>query len=146
MKIRGFELVSNISGGVIPTRSTSQSAGYDFSLIEDVVINPGEVVLVSTGIKSYMNKDEVLKIYIRSSLALKKKICLANNVGIIDSDYYNNENNEGHIMIPLHNFGTDVINLEKGDKVAQSIFEKYLVIDSDDSTTTRTGGFGSTTL
>jgi len=92
-----------------------------------------------------MQDDEVLKIYPRSSLAKKYGLTLSNNVGIIDKDYYNNPDNEGHIMISLRNFGRKDIMLRKGERVAQGIFERYLVSPfEDDVNTERNGGFGST--
>ncbi|MGL5021174.1 MAG: hypothetical protein ACRC5R_04055, partial [Mycoplasmatales bacterium] len=119
MKLRGFELIKDSKEGIIPVRGTKKSAGYDFSTIQEETINPGQTVLVKTGIKAYMQDDEVLKVYVRSSLGFKKKIRLANSVGIIDADYYGNEGNDGHIMIPLHNFGLDVQILEKNERIAQ---------------------------
>lgn len=146
MKNRGFEIVSkyekqNIN---IPKRASSQSAGYDFEAANDVKFLPGEAKLVETGIKAYMLKDEVLKIFIRSSLALKG-LMLANNVGIIDADYYNNPKNEGHIMILMYNYGKKDVNINKGERIAQGIFDKYLVVDNEISVNRlRSGGFGST--
>ena len=122
MDIRGFEVVSafeeqNIN---LPTRKTTESAGYDIEY------------------------DEYLAIHIRSSMAIKRKLALVNSTGIIDSDYYNNEDNEGHIMIALLNFGNEPVTLEKGERVAQGIFSKYLITNDDDATGVRTGGIGST--
>ncbi len=144
MKIRGFQKVSNYDDAILPTRQTSASAGYDFCAYQDVIIKPQEVVMIPTGIKAYMLDDEVLEIYIRSSLACKTQVCLANNVGIIDSDYYNNENNEGHIFIPLYNFSNQNVIIKKEQRIAQGIFKKYLKIDDDNSVNKRSGGFGST--
>ena len=140
---RGFECVSGYQVE-LPKRATKNSAGYDFCTIDTIKINPGEIVLVKTGIKAYMLNDEVLKIFPRSSLALKK-LTLPNNVGIIDSDYYNNSKNEGHIFIPLYNFSDEAIIINQGEKIAQGIFEKYLIIDNEEEIANeRQGGFGST--
>ena len=87
MKSRGFERIIGCEEGVIPVRATAKSAGYDFSTIEQVEINPGETKLVKTGIKAYMMNDEVLKIYVRSSLGFKKNLSLAHSVGIIHAGY-----------------------------------------------------------
>ncbi len=145
MRKRGFEIVSGYEDtAIIPKRATAQSSGYDFATVEEVTIKPGETILVKTGIKAYMLDDEVLKLYVRSSLGFKRNLRLANSVGIIDADYYNNEGNEGHIMVALHNFGKEYQVIVKGERVAQGIFEKYLVVDHDDQSATRTGGFGST--
>ncbi len=143
--IRGFENISYIKGGVIPTRATSKSAGYDFATVETVTINPGEVVLVKTGIKAYMPDNEVLQLFVRSSLGFKRHLRLANSVGIIDADYYNNPDNEGHIMIPLHNFGSTTQTIEANERIAQGIFSRYYTTDDDQTQTARSGGFGSTT-
>ena len=91
-----------------------------------------------------MNYDEYLAIHIRSSMAIKRHLMLVNSTGIIDSDYYNNEENEGHILIALINMGKEEVQLEKGERVAQGIFSKYLIATDDDATGIRTGGIGST--
>ena len=146
MDIRGFEVVSafeeqNIN---LPTRKTTESAGYDIECAEAVTLEPNQVVLVPTGLKAFMAYDEYLAIHIRSSMAIKRKLALVNSTGIIDSDYYNNEENEGHIMIALLNFGNEPVTLEKGERVAQGIFSNYLITNDDDATGVRTGGIGST--
>lgn len=136
----------NVSGysTELPKRGSINSAGYDFKVIEDLVINPKEIVLAKTGIKAYMNSDEVLEIYPRSSIATKKHTILANSVGIIDSDYFNNPNNEGHILIALYNYGNEKVEIKNGERVAQGIFKKYLITEDDDADEARIGGFGST--
>ena len=146
MDIRGFEVVSafeeqNIN---LPTRKTTESAGYDIECAEAVTLEPNQVILVPTGLKAFMAYDEYLAIHIRSSMAIKRKLALVNSTGIIDSDYYNNEDNEGHIMIALLNFGNEPVTLEKGERVAQGIFSKYLITNDDDAIGVRTGGIGST--
>ena len=107
---------------------------------------PGRMVMVPTGVKAYMQEDEFLGVHIRSSMAIKKGIRLVNNVGIIDADYYNNPDNEGHIMLALVNTGLEPMVLKKGERVAQGIFYKYLTTDDDKDTEKedRSGGFGST--
>lgn len=100
--------------------------------------------MVPTGIKACMDSNEVLKIYSRSSIATKNLVMLANNVGIIDADYYNNPDNEGHIFVPLLNFSPYDILIKKGDKIAQGIFEIYDTINDDKAEGERKGGFGST--
>lgn len=145
---RGFEIVSNwqAKGINIPVRKTAASAGYDLAVAITVTIAPQAIVLVPTGIKAYMQDDEVLEIYIRSSLAIKKQLRLANNVGIIDADYYDNESNEGHIMLAMYNFGKETVMLKQGERIAQGIFKKYLLTDGDNAGAgdKRQGGFGST--
>ena len=148
MKLRGFEKIAKYADVEfqMPERKTQKSAGYDFCLPEDVVLEPGKLQLVPTGVKAYMQDDEYLGMHIRSSMAVKKRIMLVNNVGIIDADYYNNEDNEGHIMLALLNMGSEPVALPKGERVAQGIFYNYLVADGDDNAekAVRGGGFGST--
>lgn len=146
MKKRGFEVVTKFKDSSInlPKRKTSGSAGYDFEAAVDINIEPKTIAFVTTGIKAYMPKDEVLQMYPRSSLCFKKKLMKANSVGIIDSDYYNNPDNEGEIMLILYNFGDEVVEIKKGDRIAQGIFIKYLTVDENETTIKRLGGFGST--
>ena len=141
-KIRRYEMV-NIQ---MPARQTKNAAGYDFYLPDDVELMPGKVTMVPTGVKAYMQPDEFLGLHIRSSLAVKKGLSLVNNVGIIDADYYNNPDNEGHIMLALRNLNQEPLVLKKGDRLAQGIFYKYLTTDDDQESTKakRSGGFGST--
>ncbi len=129
----------------LPHRATPQSAGYDFHILEELTLKPGEIKKVPTAIKASMNSDEVLMIYIRSSLGFKYNMRMCNQAGIIDSDYYNNEDNEGHIFIAIQNEGQETINLKANDRFAQGIFIKYLTTDDEEEiTSTRTGGIGST--
>lgn len=130
----------------IPKRSTKNSAGYDFFAIEDFSIEPGQIVKVPTGIKAYMKEDEVLMLFVRSSMGFKYNVRLCNQVGIVDSDYYNNENNEGHIWIALQNHGDKTYVVKKGEAFAQGIFNKFLIADEDTANNVRKGGFGSTNL
>ena len=146
MDIRGFEVVTAYEnqGVQLPKRKTTESAGYDIECAEAVTIAPGEMKLVPTGLKAFMNYDESLAIHIRSGMAVKRRLMLVNSTGIIDSDYYNNEDNEGHILIALVNMGTEPVSLDKGERVAQGIFSKYLITNDDNATGIRTGGIGST--
>lgn len=141
---RGFEKVSGYEYVSIPQRKTKQSAGYDIESAVDAVITPGETKLIPTGIKVYMKPYEWLGIYIRSSLAVKYGIVLANSVAVIDSDYYNNLENEGHLMLPIRNVSKAVYNIRKGDRIAQGIFHQYYRVDDDSADGDRTGGIGST--
>ena len=146
MDIRGFEIVSSFEGQEIqlPERKTAQSAGYDIEAAEDCVLEPGDIKLVATGVKAFMNYDEYLALHIRSSLGIKRHIMLANSTGIIDSDYYNNADTEGHIMVGLYKFGKETVTIQKGERIAQGIFVKYLKATEDDAVGVREGGFGST--
>lgn len=100
--------------------------------------------LVPTGLKAYMLDDEYLQIVNRSSNPLKRRIVLPNSIGVIDKDYYNNPNNEGHIYVQLQNYGVHDVTIQKGERIAQGIFMKYLLTDDDrGGLGERTGGFGS---
>lgn len=166
--MRRFEIVkriNNLSSVKKPQRSTSASAGYDFCS-EDTVVVPSiwrqilklfiegmlvcdtnikiKPTLIKTGIKACFEKDEVLKLYNRSSNPLKRGLILANGVGVVDSDYYNNLDNDGEIMFAFYNLFPFDITIEKGEKIGQGVFEKFLVTDDDEANGKRSGGFGST--
>lgn len=128
-----------------PKRGTKNSAGYDFFSPIDIIIPSHGMAKVPTGIKACMNEDEFLSIYPRSSVGFKTGIRLANTVGIVDSDYYNNSNNEGHIFIKFYNPTSNDYVINVGDKIAQGIFTKFLIVDNEEEITTeRSGGLGST--
>ena len=130
----------------LPKRSTKYSAGYDFEASQNYVIKPNEIAKIPTGIKVIMNQDEMLMIVVRSSMGFKYNVRMCNQVGIIESDYYNNESNEGHMWVALQNHGTNDYIINKGDKFAQGIFVKFLTVDNEEEIKTeRKGGFGSTT-
>lgn len=129
---------------IIPKRSTKFSAGYDFYIPYDLTIKKDEVVLIPTGIKVMLNTDEFLGIYIRSSLGFKYNLRMCNQVGIIDSDYYNNPSNEGHIFVKLKNEGDNDIILKKYDRYVQGIIQKYYIVDNEkEIEDIRVGGIGS---
>lgn len=129
---------------IIPKRSTKFSAGYDFYMPYDLTIKKNEVVLIPTGIKVMLNSDEFLGIYIRSSLGFKYNLRICNQVGIVDSDYYNNTSNEGHIFVKLKNEGDNDIILKKHDRYVQGIIQKYYIVDNEKEVEDiRVGGIGS---
>lgn len=159
----------------LPKRQTKQAAGYDFEASEDFVLPSiwkGNFIkalwklhhqdpitsediatadqclkpyLVPTGIKAYMQPDEVLMLFNRSSGPLKRRLILPNGVGIIDADYYNNPANEGEIFVQLINYGLTDYHIHKGERIAQGIFVPYLTADEEERPqAARTGGFGST--
>ena len=128
----------------LPKRSTKGSAGYDFESLFDFTIKPGENKLIPTGIKVQMNEGEVLLLVDRSSQGFKYNVRMCNQVGVIDKDYYNSESNEGHMFIKIQNEGKEVLKINKGDRFAQGIFNKFYLVDDDCADKDRTGGFGST--
>lgn len=149
-KIRGFEVVKGFEDKEInlPIRKTKYSAGYDIEAAEDCIIpsfkKGDKPTLVKTAIKAYMPGDEVLILANRSSNPGKKGLILANSIGVIDSDYYGNPDNDGHIMFAFINIKQEDIEIKKGEAIGQGIFQKYLVTDDDIAEGERIGGFGST--
>ena len=165
-----FERVSKYPDAVIPTRSTANSAGYDFTVAEDIVkgksayvdgVKTGHIytltemanftkqlkikpILIPTGIKCSLDPNTYLELSVRSSTPLKHWIILANGVGIIDADYYNNPDNEGHIYFQVINLSPFDIKIAKGDIIGQGVIRNYLITDDDKAEGTRIGGFGST--
>lgn len=172
-----FERVSRFPDAVLPVRKTANSAGYDLTVAEDIVIPPlskhvqtldiddqeygimtmdltemaaltkskkAKPTLVSTGVKCQLDPGCYLELSVRSSTPLKYWLIVANSVGIIDSDYYNNPDNEGEIFLQLINLSPYNIQLRKGDVIGQGIIKKYEITDDDSATGDRLGGFGST--
>jgi dUTP pyrophosphatase len=117
---------------IVPNRHTKNSAGYDFHAIFDFILGPGEIIKIPTGIKVMMKPDEFFMIVIRSSVGFKYNVRMCNQIGIIDADYYNNEENEGHMWIAFQNEGKEPWIVKKGERIAQGIFVKYLLVDNED--------------
>ena len=162
---------SNIN---MPVRKTAHSAGYDFEAVEDILIEPyqhlsniivnssvyepktlsdissitklnmAKPTLVSTGMKCKLADNEYLELSIRSSSPLKYWLILANGVGIIDADYYNNSDNEGEIFFQIINLSPFPIMIQKGEIIGQGIIKEYKLTEDDCATGSREGGFGST--
>lgn len=168
-----FEQVSKYPDAVLPTRKTAKSAGYDFTVAEDIIVPSYQRLLdkfpkhqinlvslegmagitknlkikptlVPTGIKCELDDNTYLELSVRSSCPLKYWLILANGVGIIDADYYNNPDNEGHIYFQMINLSPFDIQLHKGDVIGQGIIKPYLTTDDDNASGERFGGFGST--
>ena len=167
MKNRGFEICKNYINKdiTLPIRKTKNSVGYDIEAAEDTIIpsiwksvftNFSKFIkrdkeyeeikptLVKTGIKSYFNDDEVLILANRSSNPVKKGLILANSLGIIESDYYENPQNDGELMYAYYNFFPKDITIKKHDTIGQAYFQNFLISDNDHATGERLGGFGST--
>lgn len=137
--------IDDYNSYMIPKRHTKNSAGYDFAVLENYIIEPGEIKKIPTGIKACMNDDEMFLLVVRSSMGFKYNIRLCNQVGVIDSDYYNNIENEGHMWIAIQNEGEKEVILEKGQRFAQGLFVKYLTVDNEEPIEKeRVGKTGST--
>lgn len=146
VKTRGFEICPdkyrkhpNIKI-ILPQRNDKRSAGYDLRVPRKMVIPPhSHSELEFTDICAYMQDDEVLKVFVRSSIGCKKGLILANGTGIIDASYY-----PRNIGIKLYNTTDKEVVLEENERVCQCIFEKYLTTDDDCCMNeNRVGGFGS---
>ncbi len=137
------EIYDNIK---LPRRATTGSAGYDIFAPCDIELAPGETVKIPTGIRVWIEDGWVLKIYPRSGLGFKFRLQLNNTVGIIDSDYYNSDN-EGHIFCRITNDSNEgkTVSVKAGDGFCQGIFVEYGITLDDDTDGVRNGGFGSTT-
>ena len=150
MKQRGFEIAKGYENENInlPKRSTAHSAAYDIEAATDIVLPSFKIgmkpTLIPTGLKAYMMNDEVLMILPRSSGPKKQGIVFPHSMGVIDSDYYGNIDNDGHIFVQCINIKDEDVEIKKGDKIAQAYFQKFLVTDDDDAIGERIGGFGST--
>ena len=139
-----FEKLSVCPNAVLPYRSTENSAGYDFECYADTLIPPYQIMLIPTGIKCQIDEGYYLQLALRSSTPMKKHLMLANGIGIIDSDYYNNPDNEGHIMFQVINFTNKEVFIPAGERIGQGVFLKYYMTDDDNASGKRVGGFGST--
>lgn len=141
---RGFGWVKGFENGYsLPKRKTRYSAGYDFFANETVTVPAHGEAKVRTGVKAYMQDGEVLQLFIRSSYGIKHGLMLANNVGIIDSDYYSNPDNDGEIQAALLNRSDKDFVIERGQSFMQGIFMEYKTT-GDMPIDERTGGVGST--
>jgi len=128
----------------LPTRDSKRTAGYDFYLLADLNLAPGEIIKIPTGVKAFFANDEVLLLIVRSSTGFKYNIRLCNQVGVIDADYYGNPDNEGHIWMKLQNESEKTLSFSKGSALVQGIFMKYLATESDNHKDKQRGGAYST--
>lgn len=142
-QIDNLDLYLNYNNIKLPKRATTGSAGYDFYAPFNITIDPGQTKKIPTGIRIKLTNSTVLLIFPRSSLGFKYKLKLDNTVGVIDSDYFNSDN-EGHIWVSMTNMGDRTVNIKKGEAFCQGIITSFYVTDDDNTTEERNGGFGST--
>ncbi len=130
----------------LPKRATKGSAGYDFFAPFSFSLPPGSTIKIPTGIRAKMEEDWVLQLFPRSGLGFKFRLQLNNTVGIIDSDYFNSDN-EGHIFAKITNDSNEgkTIDIAAGTGFLQGIFLPYGITVDDEADGIRNGGFGSTT-
>jgi len=127
----------------LPKRGSKNSCGYDFIAINDIILHPNDIIKIPSGYKAKFMEDEVLLLVVRSSMGFKYNVRMCNQVGVIDSDYYNNSSNEGHMWVALQNEGDKDYVIKKGEAYCQGIFLKYLTT-GDEVDNIRNGGIGST--
>ena len=149
MKQRGFEIAKGWEnkGINIPIRKTAHAAAYDIEAAEDTTVpiyTPGtKPTLIPTGLKAYCQCDECYFILSRSG-GPKKGLTMPHGLGLIDADYYENPDNDGHLLVQVFNCSDHELHIKKGDAIAQVLFTKYLITDNDNASGKRKGGFGST--
>ena len=130
---------------VYPDRATEGSAGYDFRVPYDIILEPGESAMIPTGMRCHMEEGWVLMLFPRSSMGFKYRMQLDNGTGIVDCDYFFADN-EGHIMAKITNDGREgkTLHLRAGERFMQGVFVPYGVTVDDEPRGKRTGGIGST--
>jgi dUTP diphosphatase len=128
----------------LPVYQTGGAAGFDLSASQDLVVEPGEVALVPTGLIIEVPVGHFLGIFARSSTPLKRGLMVANGVGIVDSDYCGPGD---EVKIEVLNFTARPVTIRRGDRLAQGVVVPYVRSDVRDeaapSNPTR-GGFGAT--
>ena len=166
-RVRGFEVCKDYIDKdiTLPIRKTAHSVAYDLETAEDITIpsiwktvfknlgkfltgnnefDPIKPTMIKTGVKAYFGHDEALFLVNRSSNPGKRGLILANSIGVIESDYYNNPDNDGNLIYAYYNIFPTDLHLKKHDVIGQAYFQKFLIIDDDHATGQRLGGFGST--
>lgn len=142
---KGTDIITEIYNNIkLPKRATAGSAGHDISIPFDISIAPGDKLKIPTGIRCKMDNGYVMLVFPRSSLGIKKGLVILNTIPVIDSDYYNADN-EGHIFICIKNTSNEVMKLFSGDNIVQAVFVPFGTADDKEITSERTGGIGSTT-
>ena len=141
-----FERIAAYPNVNLPKRATKGAAGYDFECAIDTICPAHKITLIPTGIKAQIDTGYYLQLAVRSSTPKKKGLILANGIGIIDEDYYNNPDNEGHIMFQVYNITDSDVTIPTGERIGQGTFIKYAITDDDIAEGLRIGGFGSTDL
>ena len=146
-KTQNQELIRKIYEDIpLPQRATRGSAGYDFFAPTTFVLKPGQEIKFPTAIRVRMQPDWVLQLFPRSGLGFKYRLQLNNTVGIIDSDYYDSDN-QGHIFVRMTyamENGED-LEIKAKEGFMQGIFLRYGITEDDHVEEVRNGGFGSTT-
>lgn len=128
----------------MPTRATKGSAGYDIATPYAIDLVPNEEINIPTGLKCKIANGWFMGAFPKSGLGFKYYVRLANTIGVIDEDYYNNENNEGHFFVKIRNEGDKPLHIDAHKGICQVIFIPYGITEDDEADGIRKGGFGST--
>ena len=139
-----FAQLSNCPDAFLPERATAGAAGYDFKAYKNTIIPAHLIAIVPTGIKCYLESNQVLILAVRSSMPKKMGLILANGIGIVDQDYVDNSSNEGNIGFQLYNITDQDIEIKRGDRIGQGYVTNFYITEDDITNTQRTGGWGST--
>lgn len=129
----------------LPVRATAGSAGHDISTPINIELDPGEKMLIPTGIRCKISPRYVMLIFPRSSMGIKKGLFISNTIPVVDEDYYNADN-EGHIFLSVKNTSDKTLNIDAFNNIAQALFIPYGIADLNNVTAKRKGGVGSTGL
>jgi dUTP pyrophosphatase len=132
----------------LPSPGSPGSAGFDLRAalakeVEEVVIRPGERLLVPTGLVLEIPPGWEGQVRPRSGLALRHGIGIVNAPGTIDSDY------RGEVAVILINLGEAPFSLKRGDRIAQLVISRVETVEWEEAETLEesgrgAGGFGST--
>jgi dUTP pyrophosphatase len=129
----------------LPKYETAGAAGFDLAASEDVVVPPGGIALVPTGLVIEVPPGHFLGIFARSSTPLKRGLMVANGVGVVDQDYCGPKD---EVKVQVLNVTPAPVAVARGDRIAQGLFlpvARAEWIESDGPLRTGSrGGFGAT--
>ena len=127
----------------LPSYQTAGAAGFDLAASVDMVVAPGEVTLVPTGLVIEVPEGHVLGVFARSSTPLKPGLMVANGVGVVDADYCGPTD---EIKIEVYNFTAAPVAVKRGDRLAQGLFIPVTRAEWQERAPEKIarGGFGST--
>jgi dUTP pyrophosphatase len=128
----------------LPAYHSDGAAAFDLASREDVVVAPGEVRLVGTGLVVEVPRGHFLAVVARSSLPIKKGLLVANAIGIVDSDYCGPQD---EVKVEVYNFTARESPIARGERIAQGLILPAVRVEWEevaDNAAPSRGGFGST--
>lgn len=130
---------------VCPTYMTDKAVGADCFASKDITIEPGEIKVVPTGIKAKFDGEEIgLFPFIRSSVPKKKGLMLANGVGVVEEDYYGNQDNDGNIGFMFLNFRSEPVTIKRFERIGQIVLMPIARFENASRAGMERGASGST--